>query len=380
MAGRDDRNHEVTNWAGGGRGWEPDPKKEDPPPPPKQEKEPPKPEQPEKKKIFGAALGGTGVVCGRFLPVHRGHQYVIDVARGSVEDLLVLVFSSPRDPIAGAVRVRWLRELYPDISVELVDRDVSVVDLGELVRAVAHHREDPPRYFFASELEYAHAAIALGATFVPVDPTRVVFPTSGTSLRADVLRHFEMLPPNVRPWFARRVAVIGAESTGKSTLCAQLAAHYATIAVPEYARTLAETRGGDLDADALALAARGQLASEDALARSANRVLFCDTDVRSVALWAERLHGDALLHPTAEARPYDLVLVTSLDEPFAGRADRDHPAARRAFHDRVRASVPPDARIVELAGDRSARLEQAIVAVDELLAAGGFLAARAAHL
>jgi HTH-type transcriptional repressor of NAD biosynthesis genes len=381
MAGRDERYRDVTNWAGGGRGWEPDPSKGEPPPPPKPDNDP-KPEQPEKDpKIFGATLGGTGVVCGRFLPVHRGHQYVIEVARGSVEDLLVLVFASPRDAISGTTRVRWLRELYPNVSVELVERDTSVVDIGELVRAVAHHREDPPRYFFASELAYAPAAIALGATFVPVDPTRAVFPTSGTSLRADVMRHFDMLPPNVRPWFARRVAVIGAESTGKSTLCAQLAAHYGTIHVPEYARTLAESRGGDLDADALVLAARGQLASEDALARSANRVLFCDTDVRTVAMWAERRHGEALLHPHAELRPYDLVMLTSLDEPFVGRADRDQPAARHAFHEHLRsAALASGARFVELAGDRAERFARATAEVDALLDASGFLAARAPHL
>ncbi|MFT3699264.1 MAG: AAA family ATPase [Kofleriaceae bacterium] len=369
---------DVKDWAGGGRGWEPDPKPADPPPPQKKpDPDPPKPQQPEKKKIFGASLGGTGVVCGRFLPVHRGHQYVIDVARGSVDDVLVLVFASPRDPIAGEVRVRWLRELYPDIEVQLIERDTAVVDIGELVRAVALHRQDPPRFFFASEPAYAAAAIALGAQFVPVDPARAVFPTSGTSLRADVLRHFDMLPAPVRPWFVRRVAVIGAESTGKSTLCAQLAAHFQTIHVPEYARTLAEARRGELDADALLIAARGQLASEDALARSANRLLFCDTDVRTVARWAERLYGNAALHPSAETRPYDLVLATSLDEPFVGRPERDQPEARAAFHTRVQEG---HSRVVRLAGDRANRLEMAIMEVENLLANGGFLAVRAAYL
>ncbi|HEY0253181.1 MAG TPA: AAA family ATPase, partial [Kofleriaceae bacterium] len=361
----------------GGRGWEPDPKPSEPPPPPKKD-DPAKPAQPDKKKqILGAALGGTGVVCGRFLPVHRGHQYVIDVARGSVDDLLVLVFASPRDPIAGEVRVRWLRELYPTVEVQLIERETAVVDIGELVRAVALHRHDPPRYFFASEPAYAAAAIALGAEFIPVDPTRAVFPTSGTALRTDVLRHFDMLPAPVRPWFARRVAVIGAESTGKSTLCAQLAAHFGTIAVPEYARTLADARRGELDSESLVVAARGQLASEDALARSANRVLFCDTDVRTVALWAELLYGDATLHPSAEHRPYDLVLVTSLAEPFVGRADRDQPAARAAFHAKLQAG---HSRIVQLPADRNDRLTTAIFEVDNLLAGGGFLAARATYL
>jgi len=365
----------VKNWAGGGRGWEPDPAPE-PPPPPKKDEKPPPPEDPgKKKKAFVTALGGTGVVCGRFLPLHRGHEYVIDVARGSVQELLVLVFASPGDPIPGDVRVRWLRELYPDVAVELVERTAPALlapEVGELVAAVARHREHPPRFFFASELGYAGAADALGATFVPVDPARGVFPTSGTALRADVLRHFAMLAVPARPWFVRRVAVIGAESTGKSTLCAQLADHFGTLHVPEYARTLADHRG-DLDAEALALAARAQLASEDAIARRADRVMFCDTDAGTAARWHERLFGEAPAWMRLP-RAYDLVLVTSLAEPFVGRADRDRPAARRAFHARLLADHPG---AIELAGDRTSRLAQAIGAVDALLARGGFLAARA---
>ncbi|MEO8554554.1 MAG: AAA family ATPase [Kofleriaceae bacterium] len=373
MAERDDGR--VKNWAGGGRGWEPDPAPE-PTPPPKKDEPPPAPQQPEKKKhAYVTALGGTGVVCGRFLPLHRGHEYVIDVARGSVQDLLVLVFASPGDPIPGEVRVRWLRELYPDVAVELVERTAPALlapDPAELVAAVARHREHPPRFFFASEPAYAAAAEALGATFVPVDPARGVFPTSGTALRADVLRHFEMLAVPARPWFVRRVAVIGAESTGKSTLCAQLADHFGTLHVPEYARTLAEHRG-DLDAESLALAARAQLASEDAIARRARRVMICDTDVRTAARWHERLFG-AAPEWMGVPRAYDLVLATSLAEPFVGRADRDRPAARRAFHTRLLADHPG---AIELTGDRVVRLAQAIAAVEQLLARGDFLAARA---
>jgi NadR type nicotinamide-nucleotide adenylyltransferase len=201
-----------------------------------------------------------------------------------------------------------------------------------------------------------------------------VFPISGTALRANVLRHFEMLAVPARPWFVRRVAVIGAESTGKSTLCAQLAEHFGTLHVPEYARTLAEHRG-DLDAEALALAARAQLASEDAVARRAHRVMFCDTEVRTAARWHERLFGEAPAWMSAP-RGYDLVLVTSLEEPFVGRPDRDQPAARRAFHARLRADHPT---AIELTGDRAARLVQAIAAVDALLVRGGFLAARPAQ-
>jgi len=381
MGDRRDADDDVTGWAGGGGSWEPDPKPTDPPPPPPK-KDPPAPKTPPKdpklsRSAATTALGASGVVCGRFLPVHRGHQYLIDVARGSVEQLLVIVFATPSDPIPGALRVRWLRELYPDVDVELEERAVSTLvapDPAELARVVARlHRARAPHYLFASELAYEAAARALGSTFVPVDPTRASLPISGTALRADVMRHYDMLPELVRPWFVRRVAVIGAESTGKSTLCAALADAYGTLHVPEYARTLAEARRGDLDADDLQLAARGQIASEDALARLARRVLFCDTDARTPGAWAERLVGEspAWIASHADARPYDLVLLTPGEVPFVGAPSRDRPAERRAFHARLRALAGDG--VVELRGDRAAVLAQARGAVDALLARGGNL-------
>ena len=389
---RDDRDHAPVSWAGGGSSWENEPPPpQDPPPPPPPSKQPPKPapKKPGEPKIsrFGALamLGHSGVVCGRFLPVHRGHQYLIDVARGSVDKLLVLVFATPRDLIPGALRVRWLRELYPDVDVELEERTESSLvapDPAELARAVTRHRARPPQYFFASELAYESAATVLGSTFVPVDPARAVVPISGTAMRADLMRNFDMLPASVRPWLVRRVAVVGAESTGKSTLCAQLAAAYGTLHVPEYARTLAEARGGALHPEDFQLVARGQIASEDALARLARRVLFCDTDAHTVALWSERLFGTAppWIAEQAEARPYDLVILTSLDVPFVGPAERDRPAERRAFHARAREWAAAAPRSLEVTGSRVAQLAQARAAVDELLATSSLLSARGARM
>jgi len=77
--------------------------------------------------------------------------------------------------------------------------------------------------------------------------------------------------------------VVGPESTGKSTLARDLAAHFGTTWVPEYARTLLEPRAdpgqtAPVEREDMIAIARGQMASEEALARNAERVLFSDTD------------------------------------------------------------------------------------------------------
>src|SRR5262249_35302247 len=135
-----------------------------------------------------------------------------------------------------------------------------------------------PDFVFASDAYGAKLAEVLGARFVPVDPARSAVPISGTLVRADPLSHWEHLPRPVRAYYAKRVVGFGPESTGKSTLARRLAAHFRTVHVPEFARSWLETAGGRVTPEDMPIIARGQLAAEDALAREANRVLFCDTD------------------------------------------------------------------------------------------------------
>ena len=71
------------------------------------------PQQPGAPPMPAAAREPTGLVLGRFLPPHRGHQYLLDFARASVRELTVILCSSPDDPIPSKVRLAWLRELCP---------------------------------------------------------------------------------------------------------------------------------------------------------------------------------------------------------------------------------------------------------------------------
>src|SRR6185295_8394011 len=119
-------------------------------------------------------------------------------------------------------------------------------------------------------------------------------------------------------------------STGKSELCKRLAEIYGTVFVPERFRTLAEARHGVLDAEAIEVAAVGQIADERALAFRARRVLFSDTDLATVGLWSQRIFGEMPpgLDALAEERPYDLTLYCAADVPFVGPAANDQPTAR----------------------------------------------------
>ncbi|RYE93236.1 MAG: transcriptional regulator, partial [Myxococcales bacterium] len=224
-----------------------------------------------------------GLVLGKFMPPHLGHLYLTEFAQAHVDHLTVVVGSLAREPIAGELRHRWMSELLPRATVvhltdELPQDPSEHPDFWTLWReALRRVLPGPVDEVFASEPYGERLARELGASFVPVDIARAAVPVSGTAIRTDPMRHWDYLPRCVRPYFARRVCVFGPESTGKSTLAARLAAHYATVCVPEYARTYLEARAGHLTADDLEPIARGQLASDEALSRNANRLVVSDT-------------------------------------------------------------------------------------------------------
>lgn len=333
-----------------------------------------------------------GIVLGKFLPPHLGHVYLVDFARRYADELTVIVGSLAAEPIAGELRRDWARELFPDSEV-LHLTDENPQDPSEHPEFWRIWRESlrrilkkPVDLVFASE-RYGHRlAHELDATFVAVDPLRTVIPVSGTAIRNDPLRHFAYLPPCVRAYFVRRVCIFGPESTGKSTLARELAAHFDTIAVPEYARTYLTARADAAMALVGAPAslpptplpvyvhdmepiARGQLAAEAALARQASRVLFCDTDVLTTQLWSETLFGTCTpwLREQAQRARYDLTLLCDVDVPWVADPVRYLPGERESFFNRCQAALAAAGRpYVVLRGSWEERRRCAIAAVAAL--------------
>ncbi len=171
----------------------------------------------------------------------------------------------------------------------------------------------------------------------------------------------------------KRVCVLGAESTGKSTLSAAAAAAYDTLWNPEYGRPYTELgRGRDAPWTSAEFThiARIQCWYEDFLAASANRVLFCDTDAFTTAVFHELYLGvPAQGFNELATRSYDLFVVCGLDVPWRGDGIREFEEQRAWMHDRylerARASGSPWL-LVE--GAAEVRLAATRLSVDRLLA------------
>jgi HTH-type transcriptional repressor of NAD biosynthesis genes len=175
-----------------------------------------------------------------------------------------------------------------------------------------------------------------------------------------------------QPSAVARVCLLGAESTGKTTLAAALAEKYDTLWNPEYGRVYTEVgrvRGAPWESWEFAHIARVHCWYEDFLAGFARRVLFCDTDAFTTAVFHEAYLGEpASGFEELAARRYDLYLVSGLDVPFVDDGWRDLEEQRRHMHERLltHAQESGSPRLL-VEGPHQERLAAACTATDALL-------------
>lgn len=191
-----------------------------------------------------------------------------------------------------------------------------------------------------------------------------------------------------------KVAVIGPESTGKSTLCELLAQHYNTQWCPEFAREYLLTHGTDYTYDDLLYIAKGQLAMEDEYTQSLvgssesgvnssvqkselktlnSKLLFVDTEMYVMKVWCEFVFGKChrwVLDQIIE-RKYDLYLLCNTDLPWVKDELREYPDLKtrdQLYHIYKDIMINQSTPWVDINGDSDERLQKAIKATDQLMA------------
>lgn len=295
-----------------------------------------------------------GLIVGKFYPPHRGHQYLIERATALCAHVTVLVMAAGSETLALADRVAWLQAScadLPAVTVTGVRCDVPV-DFGSeaiwtaqvaVMRAALEGNGRPPVDAVVSSEPYGdELAARLGAKHVSVDPGRMDLPVSASQIRGDLARCWDDLLVPARAGLAARVVVVGAESTGTSTIAEALAAEYRrrsggwartrcvseagrdyTVTKWQRARTEAAVAGRPdppleelkwTRADFDAIAAE-QTRRENEAAAAGSPLLVCDTDAFATSVWERRYLGGRArgLQPwaTTELPRRDVYLLTS---------------------------------------------------------------------
>ncbi|MEO6406473.1 MAG: ATP-binding protein [Ferruginibacter sp.] len=177
----------------------------------------------------------------------------------------------------------------------------------------------------------------------------------------------------------KKIAVIGPESTGKSSLCEQLADHFKTLWVKEYAREYLNTRGNHYKFEDLYFIALGQLKNEDeALSQLKNlnnkqddNRLFIDTDLYVLKVWSEFVFNKCDNHilKTISKRPYDMYLLCDIDLPWVPDELREYPdlePRKKLFHHYKDCMVQQHVPWAIISGDYDSRLSKAIELVSAM--------------
>ncbi len=172
-----------------------------------------------------------------------------------------------------------------------------------------------------------------------------------------------------------KVVLYGPESTGKTTLAKQLARHYNTVWVPEYAREYLQNKWNSeqkvCEPKDLLPIAEGQMRLENELTKKATKVLVCDTDLLETKVYSEAYyvgHCDPILEKYALRNSYHLYFLTYIDIPWVGDDLRDKPNERERMFAYFKNTLEKYNRnFVSLKGSKETRLSKAIEHINNLL-------------
>jgi NadR type nicotinamide-nucleotide adenylyltransferase len=289
-----------------------------------------------------------GMTLGKYSPLHKGHQLVIETALREMDQIFVMIYPSPEpNSIPLPVRAAWIRELYPQVKlIEAWDGPTEVGYTAEITQMhdayiLSRFRDKGITHFYSSEPYGEHVSRALNAVNRTVDIDRSAVPVSGTMVRSDpyATRHF--LSDRVYRDHVVNAVFVGAPSTGKTTVAESLAADYATVWMPEYGREYWDQHqiNHRLTAEQLVEIARGHFEREDRMLLQARRYLFTDTNALTTRIFAHYYHGGASdeLEQLADAcvSRYDLYFLCDTDIPYIDSPDRSGEANRAHMQQQV---------------------------------------------
>jgi HTH-type transcriptional regulator, transcriptional repressor of NAD biosynthesis genes len=356
-----------------------------------------------------------GLVIGKFYPPHSGHEYLIRAAADSAQQVTVVVMAADVESITLAQRVAWLAEIFVArrnvcvtgvIDNEPIDYDSDAIwqlHVDHMRRGIAQAEKlrtsvaGPVDAVFTSEGYGQEMACRFGAAAVCLDPARELYPVSATAVRADPAACWQYLAPCVRDYLCLRAVIVGAESTGKTTLAAALAARLrergaawtATRWVAEYGReytanklavrrALHPERQPQLEdlqqlrwesAEFMTIADR-QRQWESEAARHSAPVLICDTDVFATGIWHERYLGhrsaaiEALARSSGPGTCY--ILSKWRDVPFQQDGLRDGEHVRQWMHERFVARLDEQqAPWILVSGTLQERVERCLTWIEQ---------------
>lgn len=315
-----------------------------------------------------------GIVIGKFYPPHLGHHYLIDTAFRQSDEVDVLVVDSPDYHIPAEKRAEWLRAQHPTAHVSIIPDIGKDDDSPAWALHTLKFLGYRPDMVFSSEAYGRTWAEAMGCDYTDVDINRTTVPISGTKVRQDMMASWPYLSDPVRAGLALRIVIVGAESTGTTTLAQDLAKESGVPWVPEIGRYYTEsilTATYEWRDDDFYRIGRLQQAYENEMAARSDGVIVCDTNAVATELWQRRYMGRTteLMQRIAARDKVDLYIITGDEIPFVQDGIRDGEHVRRTMHRWFLAHIKKSGvPYIVVSGDPKTRLQSAVIAAEKMIA------------
>ncbi len=338
----------------------------------------------------------TGCFFGKFLAPHRGHLYQIINASTLCDELYVVISDNKNEslekcesvgmkPITLALRQQWLKQELQDMPhIKVVGLDETHIPryphgwtqwASELKNTVKTNID----IFFCGEVEYAIELPKYfkGCDVHLFDTGRTKFPISATEVRTDPMKHWDYILGSARPFFAKKVLVVGTESCGKTTLIKNLAKMYHTSWSEEVGRYYArDFLGGDetiFTSEDFRRIAHLQYEQDLKAIRHCNKIAFIDTDATATQYFSELYLNETnpFVENYIDCNRYDVVIMLKPDVVWVDDGQRlnGEQSKREELHEKLKNKYIEHGfkNIYEIGGNYNERLKQAVKIVDSLI-------------
>lgn len=322
-----------------------------------------------------------GLVFGKFLPFHKGHKALIGFALKYCDELIVLVCGSDKEHIKTQVRVDWIKQTFKKnkrIIVQGFDyKESELPNTSESSRIVSQlwaskFREILPfcDVLVTSEKYGEYVAEYLDIKHISFDKSRKKHHISSSMIRRDIVGNWKYIAKAARPYFQKKVVILGTESTGKSTLCNTLSHYFGANLVTEAGREIVED-SNEFSQEQLYQIIEAHSNQIKEAHKDAKPLMIMDTDIHITQSYSKYTFGeymdiDKSIYKLHRA---DLYIYLSNDVPFVQDGTRMDIEMRNEL-DKSHRKTLKDFRIPyhEIKGGKyGERFNKAVKLIEELL-------------
>lgn len=289
----------------------------------------------------------NGLVLGKMMPTTMGHKHLIDSAAKQCETVHVMMCSRKSEPIDGRLRFTWLHKMYkdnPNVNIIHCDDENPQyphedIHFWDIWYSSVYSYIDKLDAVFGSEDYIKPFAKCLEVEGVIVDIDRKSVPISATMVREDPHKYWDYIPDVVKPYYTKKIVVVGTESTGKSTLVKKIAEKFNMPYVEEYGREYTDSLPSDNELtkeDFNHIAMRHSDRIREALGE---KFLVVDTEAITTLTFGQLYLNDEFetneLRSYISTQKFDLWLFLKPDIPWCDDGTRDFPDRREEHYDKI---------------------------------------------